>query len=76
MQPINDWGEALLASAAAALALFFAAIPKILGFLVILIVGWLISSLVERAVDAGQRQVGGGTALRPAPGASYKRDRG
>jgi hypothetical protein len=57
MQPFNDWGEALLASAAAALALFFAAIPKILGFLVILIVGWLISGLVERAVAALLRAV-------------------
>jgi hypothetical protein len=57
MQPVSDWGEALLASAAAALALFFAAIPKVLGFLLILIIGWFISGLIERAVAALLRAV-------------------
>jgi hypothetical protein len=57
MEPINDWGEAIIASGAAALALFFGAIPKILGFLVILIIGWLISGLIERAVAALLRAV-------------------
>ncbi|MEN9937281.1 MAG: hypothetical protein RLZZ387_3860 [Chloroflexota bacterium] len=57
MQPINDWGEALLSSAAGALALFFAAIPKVLGFLAILIIGWLISGLVQKAVAALLRTV-------------------
>ena len=31
---INDWGEAIMTSAAAALAMFLGAIPKVLGFLV------------------------------------------
>ena len=48
--PISDWTEALLTSAAAALALFLGAIPKILGFLVILIIGWIIASLIAKAV--------------------------
>jgi hypothetical protein len=47
----------LMASAGAAFALFFEAIPRILGFLLILIVGWLISSLLAGAVAALLRTV-------------------
>lgn len=32
--------------------MFLAAIPKIIGFLVIIIVGWLIAGLVAKAVAA------------------------
>ena len=54
---ITDWGDAVMASLAGALAMFFAAIPKILGFLVILIVGWVIASLIEKAVAALLRAI-------------------
>jgi hypothetical protein len=54
---ITDWGSAMMTSLAAALALFLSAIPKIIGFAVVLIVGWFISSLVERGVAAVLRRV-------------------
>jgi hypothetical protein len=54
---ITDWGAAMMTSLAAALALFFSAIPKILGFAIILIVGWLLASLVEKGVAAILRAV-------------------
>jgi hypothetical protein len=57
VQPITDWGEALWASLAGALALFFAAIPRILGFLVILLIGWFIAGLIASAVAALLRMV-------------------
>jgi hypothetical protein len=57
IQPITDWGEAVLTSLAAALAIFLAAIPKIIGFLVILLIGWLIANLIARAVAALLRAV-------------------
>lgn len=38
---ISDWGSAMMTSLTAALALFLSAIPKIIGFAVILIVGWI-----------------------------------
>jgi Conserved TM helix len=57
IQPIRDWGEALLTSLAAALAIFLAAIPKIIGFLVILLIGWFIANLIARAVAALLRAV-------------------
>lgn len=47
--PIADWGQALMTSLAAALALFLSAIPRIIGFLAILIIGWLIASAVAAA---------------------------
>ena len=47
--PVTSWGEALMTSGAAALALFLAAIPKIVGFLVILIIGWILGFFVYSA---------------------------
>jgi hypothetical protein len=54
---ISDWGSAMMTSLAAAMALFLSAIPKIIGFAVILIVGWFIASLIERGVAALLRAV-------------------
>ncbi len=46
-----------MTSLAAALSLFLAAIPRILGFLVILIIGWIIAGLLATAVAALLRAV-------------------
>jgi mechanosensitive ion channel-like protein len=54
---VTDWGAALMTSVAAALALLLAGIPKIIGFLVILIIGWLIASALAAAVAALLRAV-------------------
>jgi hypothetical protein len=48
--PASDLGEAFFTSLGAALSLFVIAIPKILGFLVILLVGWFVASLLARLV--------------------------
>jgi len=55
--PVRDWGEALLASMTQALALFLGAIPKVLAFVLIVIVGWIVAALVARAVEALLRTV-------------------
>ena len=49
---IRDWSEAMLTSLAGALTMFFAAIPKIIAFAVILVVGWFIASLIARVAAA------------------------
>jgi small-conductance mechanosensitive channel len=49
---LTDWSHPLVSSLTAALALLFSAIPKVLGFAVIIIVGWLIASLIEKATLA------------------------
>lgn len=54
---ITDWGAALMTSLTAAMSLFLAAIPRVLGFIVILIVGWLIASALAAGVAALLRAV-------------------
>ena len=61
MQPITtitDWGQAILTSFTTALALIFAFIPKLIGFLVIILVGWLIAKALGKAVTLLLRRVG------------------
>jgi hypothetical protein len=54
---VYDWGQAVMTSMAAALTLFLGAIPKIIGFLAILIIGWLIAALLARATASLLRAV-------------------
>ncbi len=54
---IQDWGGAIMTSLASALALFLAAIPKIIGFLIVIIIGWVIASALAKAVAAVLRRV-------------------
>jgi mechanosensitive ion channel-like protein len=49
---VQDTGDAFRASLAGALNTFLSAIPRILGFAVVLIVGWILSSLLARGVEA------------------------
>ena len=55
--PVADWGQAIMTSVAAALALLLGAIPKVIGFAVILIIGWIIASALATAVAAILRTV-------------------
>jgi hypothetical protein len=47
---VRDWGEAMLTSLAGAMMMFFAAIPKVLAFAVILVIGWFVAGLIARLV--------------------------
>ena len=49
---VMSWGDTVMSSLSGAMAMFFAAIPKILGFAVILIVGWFLASLIAKGVSA------------------------
>lgn len=49
---VTEWSDALFTSLAAAMAMLFSAIPKVLGFLVIIVAGWFIASLIERGLAA------------------------
>src|SRR5690348_13119498 len=53
----NGWGAALATSLATALSLFLGSIPRIIGFLVILVIGWLISGALAAGVAALLRAV-------------------
>ncbi len=58
MAVVTDWGAAVLTSLAGALALIFSFVPKLLGFLIILLIGWLIATALEKAVTFLLRKVG------------------
>ena len=51
-------GTAIITALSNALALLFAFIPRFIGFLVILLVGWIIATLVSKALTALLRKVG------------------
>jgi hypothetical protein len=55
---IQDWGTALFNALANAVNLILTFIPRLIGFLVILVVGLIIAALVERAVSYLLRRVG------------------
>jgi flagellar biosynthesis protein FliQ len=55
--PVTSWTDAVMTSLAAALALLLGAIPKIIGFAVIVIIGWLVASAVATAVASILRAV-------------------
>jgi hypothetical protein len=54
---VSDWGDAMLTSLSAAFILFFSAIPKILGFALIVIVGWFVATLIEKALAGLLRSI-------------------
>lgn len=54
---IQDWGDAFMASLTGALAVLLSAIPRIIGFVLILVIGWFIASLVGKGVAALLRTV-------------------
>lgn len=57
MQPITDWGQAIFASLAGALAMLFSAIPRLIGFVLIVLIGWFVAGLIAKAVASLLRAV-------------------
>jgi hypothetical protein len=54
---INDWGTAMMTSLTGAMALFLSAIPRVIGFLLILVIGWFVASLIAKLVATLLRAV-------------------
>src|SRR6266700_1354614 len=50
MARISDWGTAIWTSFTSALAVIFDFIPKLIGFIVVFIIGLIVAKAVERAV--------------------------
>ena len=49
---VSNWGMSLMASLTSAMSLFFAAIPRVFGFAVIIIAGWIVSALLAKGIAA------------------------
>src|SRR5512135_171729 len=58
MTGVTNWATAILVSLSAALATVFAFIPKLVGFLVILLIGWIVGLALEKAITYLLRKVG------------------
>ena len=58
MVTVSNWGNAMLTSLANAVNLILTFIPRIIGFLLILLIGWGIAVLVSKAVVWLLRRVG------------------
>ena len=54
---LSQWSEAIMSSLATAMGLLFSAAPKILGFVFIVLIGWLLATLVEKGVAALLRTI-------------------
>lgn len=52
MNTVMDFSDTLMASMAGAMGMFFASVPRIIGFIIILIIGWFIATLIGKAVGA------------------------
>jgi hypothetical protein len=55
--PARDFGDAFLTSLTGALAMFMSAIPRVIGFLVILGAGWFLAGLLGKGVASLLRAV-------------------
>ncbi|HEY0755488.1 MAG TPA: hypothetical protein VGD98_16140 [Ktedonobacteraceae bacterium] len=58
MGVVTNWGEAILSALGNALNVLLTFIPRFLGFLVILLVGWLVADLVSKAITVLLRKIG------------------
>ncbi len=47
---VTNWGDSLMGSLTSAMSLFFAALPRLFDFIVIVIVGWIVSALLAKEI--------------------------
>ena len=57
METITDWGDAMLTSLTGGLAMMFAAIPKLIGFALILVIGWVVSGVIAKLAATVLRKI-------------------
>lgn len=58
MTVITNWGDAIITALANALNLVLTFIPRLIGFLIILLVGWLVAKAVSKAITFLLRKIG------------------
>ena len=51
METVTNWGDAIFLAVTNAINTFLAAIPQVIGALLILIIGWIIASIVARILQ-------------------------
>lgn len=58
MEAVNDWGDAVFVSVTQALENFLGFLPALVGAILILILGWIISGLLANLIERGLKLVG------------------
>ena len=58
IETVDTWGEAVLVSVTEALSNFLGFLPALLGALLILVLGWIISGFLARLVESGLKRIG------------------
>jgi hypothetical protein len=71
MTGVADWGDALFVSLTNALNLFLAAIPLVIGALLIIIIGWILSNVLARLVREILERAGADRLFAEHGGAVY-----
>jgi hypothetical protein len=58
METVNDWGDAVFVSASEALENFIGFLPALIGAILILVLGWILSGLLANLIERGLKMVG------------------
>lgn len=58
VQTVQNWGDAVLVSVTEALSNFLVFLPALIGAIIILVLGWIISGLLAGVVEKGLQAVG------------------
>ena len=58
METVNNWGDAVMLSVTQALENFIGFLPALVGAILILVLGWVISGLLAGLIERGLRMIG------------------
>jgi hypothetical protein len=58
METVQDWGDAVMVSVTQALQNFLGFLPALIGAILILVLGWIISGLLAGLVERGLKMIG------------------
>jgi hypothetical protein len=68
---ISDWGDAIFLALSNALNTFLAAIPQVLGALLLILIGWVLSGFLARLTTEALRRVGADRLFAQHAGSVY-----
>lgn len=58
METVNDWGDAVMVSVTEALQNFLGFLPALIGAILILVLGWIISGILAGLIERGLKMIG------------------
>jgi hypothetical protein len=57
-ETVNDWGDAVMVSVTEALQNFLGFLPALVGAILVLVLGWIISGLLANLIERGLKAIG------------------